>query len=115
MTSCRRGDTVSTVSILLEKIEEGRDCISLAGEMLDLHMALDSDPAPTARQADFAEQTRLNRQGIETSHVGGFVCTFDVELIGLNEHGSLLAHQPDSSNERYEPISPDRFIFLKFR
>ncbi len=78
MTGCRRGDKVSSVSLLSEKIEEGRNCISLAGKMLDLHLTVHSDPAPTARKADLAEQTRLDRHRIETSHVAGFVCTFDI-------------------------------------
>lgn len=94
MTGCRSGDSVSAASLASEKIEEGCDSISLSGKMLDLHLALRSDPAPAACQADFAEQISLYRHGIESSHVAGFVPTFDIELVGLSEHGSILARPP---------------------
>lgn len=94
MTACRRGGSVSTVSLLSEKIEEGSDSVSLSSEVLNLHLAQCSDPTPTARQADLAEQIRLDRHGIEASHVAGFVRAFDIELIGLDEHRSIIARAP---------------------
>ncbi|MBP2562404.1 hypothetical protein J2T08_006075 [Neorhizobium galegae] len=94
VTGCRRGDPVSAASLLSKKIEEGSDSVSLSGKMLDLHLAVCSDPTPTACQADLAEQVGLDRHSIEPSHVAGFVRAFDVKLVGLNEHGSIIARPP---------------------
>ncbi|GEM_PF-3777865 len=91
---CGRGGSISAASLLSEKIEEGRDSISLLGKMLDLHLAVRADPAPAARQADLAEQIGLDRHGVEASHVAGFVGAFDIELVGLNEHDSIIARPP---------------------
>jgi len=90
----RRNNSVSAPSLLSEKIEKGRDSVSLSGKMLDLHLAVRSDPTPAACQADLAEQIRLDCHGIEASHVASFVCTFDIEVVGLNEHGSIFARSP---------------------
>lgn len=87
-------DSVSATSLPAKKIEEGCDSISLFGEMLDLHLAVRSDPAPAAGQTDLAEQIRLDRHGIEASHVPGLIRTFDIELVGLTEHGSIIARPP---------------------
>jgi hypothetical protein len=94
MAGCRRVDPVSTASLLSEKIEEGSDSVSLSGEMLDLHLPLRSDPAPTACQTNFAEQVGLDRHGIEASHVASLIRAFDIELVGLTEHGSIIARSP---------------------
>jgi hypothetical protein len=94
VTGCGGGDTISAASLLSEKIEEGSDGVSLSDKMLDLHLAMRSDPAPAACQADLAEQIRLDRHGIEASHVAGFVRAFDIELIGLNEHVDIIARPP---------------------
>lgn len=94
MTGCRRGDSVTASSLLSKKIEESCDSISLSGKMLNLHLALCSDPAPATCQADLAKQIGLDRHGIEASHVAGFVRAFDIELVGLNEHGSIIARPP---------------------
>ncbi len=94
MLGYRRGDTVSTASLLSKKIKESCHSVLLSGEMLDLCLALRSDPAPTACQGYLAEQVRLDRHGIEASHVVGLVRAFDIELIGLNKHGSIIARSP---------------------
>lgn len=94
VTSCGGGDTISAASLLSEKIEEGSDGVSLSGKMLDLHLAMRTDPAPAACQAYLAEQIRLDRHGIEASHVAGFVRAFDIEVVGLSEHGSIIARPP---------------------
>ncbi len=62
--------------------------------MLGLHLALGSNPAPSACQADFAEQVGLDRHGVEAGHVASFVRAFHIELIGLSEHGSIFARPP---------------------
>jgi hypothetical protein len=94
MTGCRRGDPISAASLPAEKIEEGSYSVSLSGKMLDLHLALRSDPAPAACQANLAKQIGLDRHGIEARHVASFVGAFNIELVGLNEHGSIIARSP---------------------
>jgi hypothetical protein len=94
MTGCRRGDAVSAASLAAKKIEEGSDRILLSGKKLGLHLALGSNPTPAACQADFAEQVGLDRHGVEAGHVAGFVRAFDVEVVGLNEHASIIARSP---------------------
>ncbi|AHG50241.1 hypothetical protein RLEG12_01145 (plasmid) [Rhizobium leguminosarum bv. trifolii CB782] len=94
MAGCRRGNPISAASLPAEKIEEGSYSVSLSGKMLDFHLALRSDSAPAAHQANLAEQVGLNRHCIEARHVASFVRPFDIEPIRLKEHGSIIARSP---------------------
>lgn len=50
-----------------------------------------SDASPSPCQAGRAEQRCFDRERIEARHIFRRVRSFDVELIGLSEHGGRIA------------------------
>lgn len=63
----------------------------LVVEMMDHRLASLTDPSPAPRQAGLSKQRPVDRQGIEPGHVPVCVGSFDIELVGLTEHGSTIA------------------------
>lgn len=60
-------------------------------EMMLHGLTTRADPSPSAGEADVAEQGRLDRHGIEPSHVLRGIHPLDVKLVGLHDHGARIA------------------------
>lgn len=86
---------ISPGALLPDNIEKQGDRLLLAVEVMDHRLAPLTDPSPAPRQAGLSKQRPLDRQGIEPGHVPACVGSFDIEMVGLTEHGSSIADAPN--------------------
>jgi hypothetical protein len=82
-----RPRSVSARASYPEQIEEHRNCLFLAEEMMRLLLSFEADTFPAARQARCSEERRLDRQSIEACHVFRRIHSFEIKSIGLSQHG----------------------------
>lgn len=87
--TCNGG--VAAALLPTQEIEKEDHRFSFCCEMMAYCLAVRSDTSPTSRQARFAKQIWLDGHGIEASHVFRTVDSFDIEVIGLNDHAGMIA------------------------
>ena len=90
-SSLRANRPVSAVALLPEDIQEAFHCIALLGEVLDHCLAARADPSPAPCEANLAEQIGFDVHHVKARHVFRRVRAFDVKLVGLCEHASMIA------------------------
>lgn len=61
--------SIATFSLLPKKVEKQLDGFLFPPEMMDHHLSLGSNAAPSAKQTNVSEQTGFNRHGIIARHV----------------------------------------------
>ena len=61
--------SIATFSLLPKKVEKQLDGFLFPPEMMDHHLALGSNAAPSAKQTNVSEQTWFNRHGVIARHV----------------------------------------------
>lgn len=82
---------VSARPPLPQKLKEEPDRLFLPREMMLPPLAGGADTAPSADETGLAEQGGLDRHGIVAGHILRGVRAFDIELVGLRDHGGRIA------------------------
>lgn len=82
---------VTAHAFAAQQLEEELHRVFLLVEMMLHGLATRADAPPSAGQTDVPEQGRLDRHGIEPSHVLPGIHPFDVKLIGLRDHRDRVA------------------------
>ena len=83
--------TVSPVAFLPDEIEEQFNRVFLLLEVMNLELASGSDASPAPHKTGLSEEGRFDRHGIEARHVFFSIRAFDIEVIGLGDHGERIA------------------------
>ena len=74
-----------------DEFEEQFNRVLLLLEVMNLELASGSDASPTPHKTGLSEEGRFDRHGIEARHVVLGIRAFDIEVIGLCDHGEKIA------------------------
>lgn len=83
--------SVTPGSLRSQQVEKHRHCLFFPIKVMHHRLSPGADASPAACQTRCAEQSRLDRKRIEARHVLCRVGAFDIEMIGLSEHGTRIA------------------------
>lgn len=86
------GLAITTLCLAAEELQEQSHGFPLIVEGVLNHTTARSDPSPAAGQAFLAEQSLIDRHGVEPRQTPARVLVFYVEVILLRNHADRIAH-----------------------
>lgn len=84
---------IAASTFLFDQVEEQPNRFLFPFEHMLLLLASFADPPPSPGQASLSEHRRPDLHGIVPRHVLGWIRSFDIELVGLRNHGGMIVTQ----------------------